>query len=454
VAGLGFWALFEDTGAGGSPGGSAPYVIAAPAPAVPSGGVVTVIAPVTGPSARGDGIVVGAAGNSSGVSVTSVADSQGNSYAVMPNAQAGSLPGAQWLALNCAALGLSDTITVTYSGSAPTKNVIAVGIPGAGGTDQAVSASGSGTGPSVTSGSPLAQRSETALALLTSSSAGGVPFGWGSGWIPLVTVERTNNEYTTAAYLPVSGTGAVTASASVTSAAWSLLLLTLTPQQDQSAFDFSSLAPPGPFTSPGASPAPLWLPDFYAAGQPPLLNPPDSSASDPSALFAPGPFLSPGADPASGGLYLPDFYDGGQPLPLTPAADPTATDFSSLSPPGLFISPGSSGIWQPDFYSGGQPGPILPPDESAADGSQMPAPGPFISPGPDQASLQIWQPDFYDQGQPPAIAGPGTQDAPVVFVPPGPFVSPAGTGFWQPDPVPPPPALPASQQGAFMTFLW
>ena len=203
-------------------------------------------------------------------------------------------------------------------------------------------------------------------------------------------------------------------------------------------------------------------------------------------MITPGPFIAPGVSPAALDLWQPDFYNVVAP-PLPPGytdiysdlygmepLDGTAADFSSLSPPGLFISPGNNGIWLLDFilgappaplgvpdvyidvyidlYGGQAPGPVA--DPTAFDGSSLVPPGPFIGPGSLVPDIPL--PDF-SAGAPPQPL------APVVTVinawdpgiPPGLFISPGG--FFFPaaltGQVTAAPAPAAATTGSFMCFF-
>ena len=181
--------------------------------------------PVSSPVAPGTPVVV-FAGAAGATSATAVSDSQGNTYALAASSTANEYLQAF---LGTATVGLNplagDTWTVTFgSANAQQKNVIAVAAPGAAGAaDVKVAANGSSVSP-LASGT-AAVGNEVAIAAIQDANAGGAPAAW--NLTSLGTVSVSGQQYTSAAYGYVTADGAVTAGATITSAAWAAVLITL-----------------------------------------------------------------------------------------------------------------------------------------------------------------------------------------------------------------------------------
>jgi hypothetical protein len=182
--------------------------------------------------AAGDTIFLSiSAGGVIDANVWAVADTKGNVYSVTQQCIV-SQGAWEYICQNATALTTSDTITVTFSTATGTKNVAVVGINGAATSgvlvDQAVQATGSSTAPSVTSAA-LGSSSELAIASFHDGNGGGAPTLAG-GWTQIAQVHASGSEWTTVAYQVLAATTAVTASATITSTAWAVQLLTLAAQ--------------------------------------------------------------------------------------------------------------------------------------------------------------------------------------------------------------------------------
>jgi len=207
-----------------------PYLIGTNTPASAASEKIAV-ATANGP---GDMIVV-ALGNTSasGATITGVADDAGNTYSQVAGAQVTSHQFADcWVAHDTTPLTTSQFITVTWSGTSGTKNCVAVGVPGArrqAAPDAAVTNSanqGSGTSPSVTSGTPQ-QAGEMLIAIYNNASAGGAPT-LGNGFSQIGQLHTSSNTYTTVGYL-TGGTSAQTVSATILTATACIVVIGLLP---------------------------------------------------------------------------------------------------------------------------------------------------------------------------------------------------------------------------------
>jgi len=182
----------------------------------------------------GDLILVALGSTSaSGATITGLADDAGNTYAQVAGAQVTSHQFADcWVAHNSRVLTTSQFITVTWSGTSGTKNCVAVGVPGArrqAAVDAAVTNSanqGSGTSPSVTSGTPQ-QAGEMLIAIYNNASGGGAPT-LGNGFSQIGQLHTSANTYTTVGYL-TGGTSAQTVSATILTATATIVVLGLLP---------------------------------------------------------------------------------------------------------------------------------------------------------------------------------------------------------------------------------
>ena len=182
--------------------------------------------PVTTPMGSGDSIVVSAMSMSG--AVTGVADSRGNQYTFVQTNTASANSYQYICAQPAALLGPSDSVWITRTGSTNFLNGHVVGMPGlvAAPADAAkVTASGTSAAPSATTGA-LAQSFEYVLAFEVDASAGGAP-SWAGGWTALDTQNGSGGTFSSVAFQAVTSSSAVTASATITSAAWEMLVLPL-----------------------------------------------------------------------------------------------------------------------------------------------------------------------------------------------------------------------------------
>lgn len=210
------------------PATSNPYVMANP---VPAASTTATTVPVTTPSNAGDAIVICACTSPAAAnSPSAVSDSKGNAYLL---AQAVLSNLATWVADGPTALTTSDTGTVNWTTSGSNvKDVQIIGVPNVAAnsaldTIATNSASGTSTSVSVTSGT-IANPGSVAIFVINNASAGGAPGTFGS-FTSLGSVQLASNQYLTVAYQLLSATTPVTATATITSAAWSADLLILSP---------------------------------------------------------------------------------------------------------------------------------------------------------------------------------------------------------------------------------
>ena len=220
--------------AGGSPATSA-YLIGDTASAV---GSKTVVLNVATSTSEGDAIVVSASVVVTSETVTSVSDTQGNSY-VLAESTGSQFSAAVFVATSGTgpseptqplAAG-TDTITVTFSTTGTNaKNIIAVGIPEVptGATaDQVVPASNSGSNSPVAITGRL-ETTEVAVAFVTNGASGG-SISWAAPWVPIASgVQQSTNAISGVAAQTVITTAPVTASGTLSaSTKWALIVITL-----------------------------------------------------------------------------------------------------------------------------------------------------------------------------------------------------------------------------------
>lgn len=190
---------------------------------------------VTTATAANDALVVSVL--VAGANVTSVSDSKGNTYTQESNPASSNtwVFAATGSTIPLVAGATPDTVTVHLSASASVA-VIGTDCPGTATVDVNTSASGTSAAPSVT-GTP-GHSSETALAVYAWGNAGGA--GSISSPFTQLTQVTGGGPYLTTAYdlNPASGAG-LTAAASISSASWTVILLT-----------FQTTAAVAPFTQP------------------------------------------------------------------------------------------------------------------------------------------------------------------------------------------------------------
>ena len=219
------------------PSGSDPYSIGSNSSVAAS---ATLVIPVNSVTGAGDAIVVGASiSNATGLLPVSCADSQGNLYNRQGNTSTGAYGSAMFVAESAGAggpttvLGLADTITVTYaSASAIAKSAGAIGVPGGGPADIAVSAyapSGTPTTtPHVMSGT-LAQASEVIVCWEANGSAGAA-ISWGSGLTQEIAPFQapSGNFWSSMAAVTTASVTSVSAGGTTgTASAWAALAISL-----------------------------------------------------------------------------------------------------------------------------------------------------------------------------------------------------------------------------------
>jgi hypothetical protein len=226
-------------------------------------GTLTVTAVPTVETNDGDAIVV--AGSSSGNDIpTGVTDSAGNAYVLSASIGTASPSGWAFVCQGSAGLDPSDTITVTYAGTGSAKTVLVAACAGAlltGAVDQAVNVQGTSAAPSGTTGT-LAQASEVAIALIINANAGGAPSGFAAGWAQLgATQHNGSTQFTAMLGQVTTANTALTASATIVSAGWTVIIVTL--KAGGVFFAGCQLPSPQTFTSGGTYQA---TPTLSAAG--------------------------------------------------------------------------------------------------------------------------------------------------------------------------------------------
>lgn len=207
---------------------SVPYVMANPTPVTTT---TATTVPITTPSNAGDCLLVAAStplAASNGPSA--VSDSKGNAY-LLAQSVVSNL--ATWVADGPSPLTTSDTATVNWTTSGSnTKDIQVIGVPGAAAvsaldTGASVTASGTSTTPSATSGT-IQNPNSIAIFVVCNSSSGGAPASFGS-FTSLGSVQLSTFQYLTVAYQQLTGTTPVTASCTITSTSWVANLIILSP---------------------------------------------------------------------------------------------------------------------------------------------------------------------------------------------------------------------------------
>lgn len=205
-----------------------PYLVATAAQA--SGVSASVSAPVTTAVPAGDSVAV-VLGSSGGADLLSVADSKGNTYSLVVSETGGTPRTHIYQSAISVPLTTSDTITATFSTSGNAFNVIAAGCPGGMDveTGTAGHAFGTSTAPSAAT-TALSNSYELIVAGVSNGNGGGTP-SWPTGWTVLSTQHTGSTQWTSAAYRTTTGTGPVTASATVVSAAWTTVVAAFRPRR-------------------------------------------------------------------------------------------------------------------------------------------------------------------------------------------------------------------------------
>jgi len=201
-----------------------PYLLGSGTPAATAAIIVT----VTTASLAGDIISVHIGQSSgSGETVASVTDSAGNSYGPITS-QSTPQPAAFWQASTGTALPAGGTVTVTFTGAASTKLIAVTGVPGGALLDQVNPAGGTSATPSVSTPAAMAAVPEIALATFCSANGGGSP-ALAAGWTSLALVHTGTTPYLQVAWKKTVSQAVITASETITSAAWGALITTIVP---------------------------------------------------------------------------------------------------------------------------------------------------------------------------------------------------------------------------------
>lgn len=189
-------------------------------------GVSTINVPITTPSNAGDNILVIFSSNSG--AMTSISDSH-NTYTTESSETTQEKLYAALATGTVTQLSTSDSVTVNWSGTASDTDVVVIGISGliSSPLDQVptpVTNAGSTT-PSITSGT-LTDADEICIAVETNGAGGGA-ISWAGGWTSLYSQQApASSQWTAVAYQTVSSTSPVTASGTIVSNKWGILLLT------------------------------------------------------------------------------------------------------------------------------------------------------------------------------------------------------------------------------------
>ncbi len=192
---------------------SATYANAVVLPSTVPGSTVTVVASSSGATAA-----------------TGVTDTVGNTYTLIQSVTANQYMQV-FQAVNATVLTSHDSITVTYAAAnTQEKNIIAMATAGvltASVTDFSASANGSGTAVSV-SGTPT-NYGDLVMMFVSDASAGGIPSAIPDGWSLAAQQRVATFQYTSVYYTSNISTAVVTGSVTIASAAWSAIILGLSP---------------------------------------------------------------------------------------------------------------------------------------------------------------------------------------------------------------------------------
>ena len=169
------------------------------------------------PTSAGDVIHVAASTSATGQTVTGVTDSNGNTYAAINNDSAEVVTYQFETTGGTTALDATDTITITFGGTAGAKAAVCIGIPGVtSGHDVAPTPvdGAAATSSSIASGT-LAQANEVIIAVLSTGAQATEP-AWSGSWTHLGTARQASNQWLTVSFQSVSSTSSVNATASWT----------------------------------------------------------------------------------------------------------------------------------------------------------------------------------------------------------------------------------------------
>ena len=206
-----------------------PYHIGSSAPVTSTS--QNAVTPVTA-TGHGDAIVVCTATTGTTAKVTSISDTASNTYSLVQRYAAGSFSVEMWLCAGSNALLQTGTITVFWSGAGTTHRVDVMGCPGVSAVavaDPGGSAEANGTSASPSTGATgsLQATGELAIAVAAYGSGGGT-ITWGNSYNSMASVQAGSTEFLATAWKSLATTSGTTASGTITSAPWTIMVATLT----------------------------------------------------------------------------------------------------------------------------------------------------------------------------------------------------------------------------------
>lgn len=193
-----------------------------------SGGSTSLVVSISTSIPSGDSINVGILIGAVGPAITSVTDTQFNTYTqVINDTTQATAQLSVWQCENAGGLTSgTDTITVVYSTNASVQGAIVVGDNNTYAADKAVNADNStGTTASVATGA-LAQAEENVIAFLVTPQAGGVPTWTNPTGGLLANISAASTTRLSAEYGTVASATGFTASATIVSGAWAIGVVT------------------------------------------------------------------------------------------------------------------------------------------------------------------------------------------------------------------------------------
>lgn len=202
---------------------------------VVAAGSATLVCPITTTVPQGDCVAVWVTTNTSTNNISTVTDSQNNTYTAVNPVSGTNLNGQWFVADNVTSLVASvDTITLTCTGTGGTKTVQAIGCGGvalANAIDQApAGTSGASTSPSQTIPAGT-QNNELALMGELNNNPGGAITYTGSFASPVVSNQQHTGsaQFANAAAIVTTTAGTLTASGTIASGNWAVSGITLLP---------------------------------------------------------------------------------------------------------------------------------------------------------------------------------------------------------------------------------
>lgn len=201
---------------------------------VAGAGSATLVCPISTTVPQGDCVAVWVTTNTSTNNISTVTDSQNNTYTPVNPVSGTNLNGQWFVADNITSLVASvDTITLTCTGTGGTKTVQAIGCGGvalANSIDQApAGTSGASTSPSQTIPAGN-QNNELALMGELNNSPGGSITYTGSFATPVVSNQQhTSAQFANVAAIVTTTAGSLTASGTIASGNWAVSGITLLP---------------------------------------------------------------------------------------------------------------------------------------------------------------------------------------------------------------------------------